>query len=171
MTNTNNIITIRPFHEVDTASILKLNANDVSVLSPMDQERFAQLHSQASQLLVASNPQQEVLAFLMGFKKGKDYDSPNYQWFSKNTEAFFYIDRVVVDVAARGQGIGKKLYQSIYQWATEQSITNIAAEIDIKPPNKASLKFHQDQGFKEVAQQSIHAGSKLVSLQIKSLAD
>lgn len=164
-----NEIDIRPFMTKDEEAILRLNENSVSVLSPMNKERFGHLHSMARIIWVAEK-NEVIVGFLMGFSDGKAYDSPNYRWFDARLKNFFYIDRIVVSQEARSIGIGQAFYAKVQQWAKENGLSWLAAEIDIKPPNQGSLKFHEKHNFLEIARQTTCNGRKTVSLQIKAIS-
>jgi len=161
-----NTFALRQFEARDTAAILGLNDKSVSVLSPMDQQRFDQLHGQSALILVAEQNHQ-LLGFLIGFTDGSQYDSVNYRWFSERLKAFLYIDRIVIAAEARSQGLGQRFYTEIEIWARQQHLHWLAAEIDIEPPNPTSLQFHQRQGFKPVGQQD--SKNKQVALLVKAI--
>ena len=162
-------VIIRPYEAKDEEAIIKLNADSVSFLSPMDRTRFAYLKSKSRLILVAEYDK-KVVAFLIGFSDNADYDSVNYQWFSTRLKSFFYIDRIVVNKKYRSFGIGRTFYSKIYDWARQQGMKWLVAEIDIEPPNEKSLEFHHRQQFVEVAQQVAGNGNKVVSLQVKSIS-
>ena len=159
----------RPYATTDTPAILRLNAESEHLLSPLDEERFDRLRKNCSLLRVVEL-EGDLAGFVLGFCDGVDYDSVNYQWFSSRLKNFFYIDRVVVTKSARSAGIGRSLYQEIHDWARARELVWLAAEIDLVPPNSASLKFHDQQGFIRIGQQSAGATDKLVSLQVCSVA-
>ena len=111
----------------------------------------------------------KVIAFLLAFEPGSDYDSPNYRWFDQHYTGFVYIDRIVVGVAARGRGVGKRFYRALEGWAGKRGFSQLAAEVDIEPPNPTSLAFHQASGFVEVGQQKYGQPVKKVSLLLKDI--
>lgn len=158
---------IRPAEEKDYDSIVALNASLVHFLSPMDKERL-RLLDKNSDLHYVVTDDERVVAFLLAFREHADYDSVNYKWFNDHYETFLYIDRIVVDSDYHSMGIGKQLYTFIDDYARQHKISRITAEIDIKPENPVSLKFHEKNGFEEVGQQSIYDGKKVVSLQCKT---
>jgi predicted GNAT superfamily acetyltransferase len=61
------------------------------------------------------------------------------------------------------------LYEEVLKHARNTNVPIVTAEIDIKPPNPVSLKFHERYGFKEVGQQKVADGKKIVSLQVLEL--
>ena len=148
----------------DFAVILSLNAGSEHFLSPMDADRLAHLHSQAAYHRVAETGS-HIAAFLLGFREGADYDSPNYRWFGKRYDSFLYIDRIVVSASYREKGLGTALYQDLFAFAARHEIVSVTCEFDIEPPNETSRRFHAKFGFREVGTQWLGGGRKQVSLQ------
>ncbi|MGA8260114.1 MAG: GNAT family N-acetyltransferase [Arenicellales bacterium] len=110
----------------------------------------------------------ETAAFLLAMNEQADYDSPNFLWFRDRYPRFVYIDRVVVSAAHRRSGLGASLYQDIAQWAGERAPI-LACEVNLRPSNEPSLRFHERQGFTPVGTQNTERGHKTVSLMIKEL--
>lgn len=158
-------VSIRRAEERDYPFILRVNEENVEVLSPMDEERL-RMFAEIADLLLVAEAEGEPCAFLIALREGADaYDSENYRWFSKTFETFLYIDRVVIDGPYRGQGIGRKLYQEVYARARAGGVPLVTAEIDTIPYNAPSLKFHEEMGFKEVGTQKVRGNTVQVSLQ------
>ena len=57
-----------------------------------------------------------------------------------------YIDDLCVDIAARGQHIGRQLFDFIRRWAEQQSIQSIT--LNVWAGNEAALKFYRKQGMR-----------------------
>jgi hypothetical protein len=159
---------IRDAHEADFERILALNAESVHFLSPLDATRLRHLHAQSAYHRVVDDDG-TFGAFLLAFREGADYDSPNYRWFAREYPAFLYIDRIVVSANARGRGFGAQLYDDIVHFATASGVERLTCEFDIDPPNPASAKFHQRFGFREVGRQRVGGDKKEVSLQARSV--
>lgn len=153
--------------EQHLAAVLRLNQLSVKVLSPLDQKKLQHLIAQATiaKVLICDGV---VAAFIIGFEAGADYDSVNYCWFAQKYSRFLYIDRVVVDEAFRGRGMGAHIYNYILEFASDNNLPRLVAEIDIQPPNHASLRFHKRFNFIEIEQLAHHA-NKVVSLQYRSV--
>jgi uncharacterized protein len=157
-------LVIRDATRADFLSILRLNAESEHFLSAMDADRLQQLHAQASyhRVVVAEG---SVLAFLLAFREGADYDSINYRWFSDRYPTFLYIDRVVVAIAAQGRKLGASLYRDLFEFARSTGVPTVTCEFDVFPPNDVSRRFHAAFGFREVGSQWVAGGKKQVSLQ------
>lgn len=159
---------IRPATPADFPAILGLNEASVTVLSPLDEARLKELHAAASYHRVVEE-EGVVLAFLLVFREGTSYDSPNYLWFSARYPRFMYIDRIVVSADARGRGLGLALYRDLVSVAGTTGVDLLCCEYDLEPPNPGSARFHAQFGFREVGQQRVAGGKKAVSLQVLQL--
>ena len=155
---------IKNHTERDVERILELNESLVHFLSPLDREKLHQLIDQ-SEMMKVVEVNGRVEAFVLTFSEGKDYDSVNYLWFANKYDRFLYVDRIVVDETMHGKGIGRQLYQFVFDYAKDNGFSRVTAEIDIEPPNPGSLIFHKKFGFEEVGRQSVAGGKKIVSLQ------
>lgn len=158
-------ITIRRAEKKDWPFILRVNEENVEVLSPMDGEKLDRFAESADMLVVAEYEGRPA-AFLIGLREGIDwYGSENYIWFSREYPSFLYIDRIVIDEPFRRLGVGRELYRAVFARAEECSVPKVTCEIDTIPYNEASLNFHSAMGFREVGEQFVRGGSVKVSLQ------
>jgi predicted GNAT superfamily acetyltransferase len=153
---------IRDARPADFPAIAALNAHSVQFLSPMSVARLEQLHAWAAYHRV-SEERGEIAAFLLGFREGAAYDSPNYRWFAARYPSFVYIDRVVVAPHQRSKGLASALYADVFVFAREQGAALVTCEFDIEPPNEVSRRFHAKFGFREVGLLSYNG--KRVSMQ------
>jgi predicted GNAT superfamily acetyltransferase len=160
---------IRQATAADFDEILRLNADWVHFTSALDRAALERLHSQAAYHEVVESGGR-VVAFLLALREGADYASPNYVWFSERGGEFLYIDRVIVDASAQGGGLASMLYEDLFAFAGRHSIPRVVCELDIEPPNKASERFHDARGFREVGTQWVANGSKRVSLRSADVA-
>lgn len=154
-------IVVRGAQVGDYERILELNKESVHFLSELDRGKLENLISEA-EIINVVEVDDCVEGFILALREGKKYDSINYLWFSEKYEKFTYIDRAVISVEMQRKGLGRLLYDSVFNNADTPYIT---AEIDIKPANPGSLAFHEKFGFKEVGQHRVAGGKKLVSLQ------
>jgi len=106
----------------------------------------------------------EVVGFVMAVEPGKDYDSENYRFFESRGLPHFYIDRVVLGEAARGKGLGKRLYGEVFREAKKRGYQRITCEVNLKPENPISLAFHNAMGFVGVGVQDTKGGDVTVQL-------
>lgn len=161
-------VRIRDARAADFATILALNAESVRFLSPLDEKGLCLLHAWSAYHRVVEGAS-GVVAFLLAFREGAPYTSPNYEWFTQRYRQFLYIDRVVVAGTDQHHGHGARLYDDIAAFAASGGVAQLACEFNVEPPNPASARFHANFGFREVGRQWIDGGRKQVSLQLRAV--
>jgi predicted GNAT superfamily acetyltransferase len=154
---------LRPIEPADRASILALNEADVHHLSPLDGDRLDALIGWCAhaEVIVATDAPSEVLGFVLTVPPHTAYDSPNYRWFEDTLPAFLYLDRIVVAADARRRGVGSFVYDHMQTAAHTVYRGPLVCEVDVEPPNHASLRFHRARGFQELGRQQV--GGKSVA--------
>ena len=159
---------IRPATAADHARIVALNAAEVAQTSAMDAARLIELEALACAHWVVEM-EGEVLAFLLAMDETAAYDNDNFRWFASRLPRFVYIDRIVVDRATAGRGLGRTLYAALSDLARARGIEAVVCEYNLDPPNPASKAFHDRLGFREIGQQYVAGGRKRVSMQLLNL--
>ena len=136
--------------EKDLSSVMRLNTNSIPHVNLISKEKLQWLirHSALSCIAKING---ELAGFLIGFRAGSSYSSPNYKWFCKNYNDFAYVDRVVVGKQFRRKGVAKFLYN--YFAKSQREATFMTCEVNITPPNPNSMLFHKHMGFKKVGTQ------------------
>ncbi len=150
---------ISPLEHTQLPALIRLNQASVSATSPLDMEALIKLLSQSTYARGIGEPLQ---AFLIAMDETSTYGSVNYLWFRERRSRFLYIDRVVVDEAARGNGFGRALYADLIAFAQENDCERICCEVNSDPPNPVSDAFHEVQGFVETGRATIDNGLKTV---------
>jgi predicted GNAT superfamily acetyltransferase len=157
---------VRPMTDDDVERVLALNAAHVELLSPMDRSRLEALRRWASRCDVIT-ADGVVAGFVIVMGPGTTYDSPNYRWFTERYgDRFDYLDRVVVDDAFRRRGLASAVYDVVEAAAAKRG--RLALEVNLDPPNEASLAFHRARGYSEVGQ--LGPTGHTVSLMVRSSA-
>ena len=156
---------IRPIRSDDLATCVAMNNDAVPAVSETDLTKMAAL-VEASLLSLVVELEGEIVGFCINFGPGADYQSVNYQWFCGRYEEFAYLDRIVVSPTARNLGIGAAIYAAV-----EEHIAGtpwLLCEVNLRPRNDGSLRFHARLGFVEIGQQETPYGV-LVSMLAKDL--
>lgn len=111
-----------------------------------------------------------IAGFLVGLTHPGDlaYDSMNYAWFKERLGSFLYVDRVVVDPAAHGTGIGRAFYEH-FAAIDEGDHEYLCAEVNLRPRNVESLAFHDRLGFRSIGEQTTDGGAKRVTMLARPL--
>jgi predicted GNAT superfamily acetyltransferase len=156
---------LRDATAADFPRILALNLAEVQQTSAMDRARLDYLHARSAFHRVAC-VDGEVAAFLLAFRDGAEYPNPNFDWFAARYPCFLYVDRIVVDAAVNGRGLGSAMYRDLFAHARKIGAAVVTCEFNIVPANEASVRFHARWGFQEVGRQWLDDGKKQVSLQV-----
>jgi predicted GNAT superfamily acetyltransferase len=149
----------------DWPRLLELNLASVQELSGLDESRLESILSMAHRSLVVESDG-EVVALAITMPPGVPYDSENYRWFSARFERFLYLDRVVVAQSLRRRGIGAQLYNAME--AAAEPFGRMLCEVNVLPPNQASLAFHASRGYVEIGRLE-HGAEKVVALMSKEI--
>lgn len=149
----------------DEAEVLRLNLLEEAQLAPMDRARLHRLRGWADRFDVIE-VDGRVGGFVVTFAPGSAYDSPNYRWFSEHLGArFYYLDRIVLDPRCRRRGVAGRVYEELEPVAAAHGC--LALEVNLQPPNPASLAFHTARGYREVGR--LGDPGHLVTLMTKPL--
>lgn len=157
---------IRDLTAADLPVVDAINAANVPAVGAATVEALARLLDQSS-IALAAEVAGDVVGFCLVLPPGADYGSVNYRWFSERYDSFAYLDRVAVAEGHRGAGIGAALYAEVERRLGGR-VPWFTLEVNLRPRNDGSLRFHAAQGFVEVGQQETNYGS-LVSLLAKPL--
>ena len=141
---------LRPITPADHDFVLELNERNVEVLSAMDESRLEQLLGWCDRGEVIEHEGQRA-GFVLTFAPGSGYDADYFRWFGdRYGEAFYYLDRIVIDRSFRRSGLGQRVYDEVEAGATAYG--RMVLEVNVEPPNQASLDFHRGRGYAEVEQ-------------------
>ncbi len=163
---------IREVEHGDLDQILELNNLAVPAVNKLARGDLDWFTQQAHTFLVKPGDDGSVGAYLIGLGgPGVGYASANYEWFSQRYERFVYVDRIVVAEQGRGGGVGRALYDTFSARARADGHEVLLAEVNIRPRNESSLKFHETYGFVPVGEQDTEGGSKRVVMLEKRLDD
>lgn len=147
------------------AQILKMNTEFVHWLSPMDQAELTYVLDRAAYARQIN----DAAGILIGYAHDVDYpDHWNIGWLKSRLGNFFYIDRIIIDRAAQGQGLGQRLYADVERFARARGHQWLACEVNTVPDNPGSHGFHQSGGFKPLGEQ-VFSGLKAVRYYAKAL--
>lgn len=153
---------IRDVEVADLDAVLRLNQSEVPHVGSVDIERMQFFADTAHYFRVAESDG-DIAGFLIGLRPGTSYGSPNYRWFCDRYEEFAYVDRVAVAEFARRTGLATRLYDD-FAAAMPASVPVMTCEVNLKPPNDSSLRFHERLGFRQVATLESDRGEKIVAL-------
>lgn len=151
----------------DLDDIHRLNEASVPHVSSVSREEMQWFANNAQHFRVA-RINGVFAGFLIGLRPGLSYGSLNYRWFCDNYDDFGYVDRVAVSQSARRNGVASALYED-FATALSNVVDAMTCEVNIRPANESSMRYHQRHGFVQVGSQQTEGGTKEVALMEKRL--
>ena len=151
----------------DLPAVHQLNESEVPHLGKVDIAQMQWFAANAAYFRVAKCGDR-LAAFLIGMRPGTRYASLNYRWFCDRYTDFAYVDRIAVAGSARRHGLASRLYKE-FATAMPKSVKIMTCEVNIRPPNESSMRYHMKHGFVQVGTQETEAGKKEVALLEKKL--
>lgn len=143
----------------DHPAVLSLNNPNAKETSALNEAALSALIALA---FYARGVDRGATAFLIALDHTAAYNNPNFAWLKAARDSFVYVDRVIVADSARGKGIARLLYEDLFAKARAAGHHRVVCEVNIDPPNLASVAFHQALGFAPIGEASIHGGAKTV---------
>jgi predicted GNAT superfamily acetyltransferase len=159
---------VRLLERADLGVVHAINQANVPEVGDATVEHLAWLVGESDASLVAE-VDGTVVGYLIALGPGSSYTSPNYTWFAGRYDDFLYVDRVAVVDTTRGLGVGSALYDAAEQHAREHGISTLTCEVNVRPPNPTSLRFHERRGFVQVGEQDTYGATIRVRLLAKEL--
>lgn len=153
---------LRDLRPEDIDAVLELNESAVPAVNSLTRPDLEWFAEHAAYFRVAAESRM-IGGFLIGLRAGVDYGSPNYRWFGEHYDDFAYVDRVAVADHARRHGLASALYDDFAN-RVRATVGVMTCEVNIRPPNPASMRFHERRGFREVGRQETEGGAKEVAL-------
>jgi len=158
---------IRDLQAADIDEVLALNEMSVPHVSSVSHEEMRWFADRSDHFRVAVIDG-KLAGFMIGLRPGLPYASLNYRWFCDNYDDFGYVDRVAVAEFARRRGVASALYEDFSEWLAGK-VDVMTCEVNIRPPNETSMRYHELHGFRQVASQETEGGNKEVALLEKRL--
>lgn len=141
-------VPIRPARPDDLPTLLTINAACTPGVGELTLPELVRLAEQAAHVLVADDGTGPA-GFLLCLHEGADYGSPNYAWLSRRFPQMAYVDRIAIAKEHRNLGLGAQLYAALAK-AEAGSGRPITCEVNERPANPGSLRFHTRLGFEPV---------------------
>ena len=162
---------VRNLEITDLARVLEINNANTPGVSELTMAELQTDLKNSLHALAIDNEHGKVCAFCITFAQDASDAGDNHRWFAERYESFVYLDRIAIDSDYRNRGLGVQLYQSVENMMLQSSEHSmLCCEVNLKPPNPGSLRFHHRIGFTEVGQQSFDT-DYTVSLLAKFVRD
>ena len=135
--------------EID--AIFKLNQQNTPEVGSLESIEHLKRLIELSAYNLLMLHDKEIVGFIICMREGCTYQSENYKFFTKRLKKFLYVDRIAIDINHRREGLGKSMYDDIFNLAKIESLP-IALEVNIEPINQPSLDFHEKLGFDRIGE-------------------
>ena len=139
---------IRALVPDDVPALWRINEEGVPGVGQVTEAQMAALLG-LTHLALGAVEDGALRAFVLCLRPGTTYSSPNYRWFQENYPRFLYVDRIAVAAQHRNRQLGAQLYRRVIEQA-DQDGCPVAAEVNVRPPNPGSMRFHARHGFAQV---------------------
>jgi len=149
---------VRDFCAGDFDEVLRMNNENDPAVSWLERDELEADLKVAKHALIIGDD--EVKGFCVTFASGLARDlGVNYRWFTERYPDFVYLDRVVVDAPHRSQRHGEALYREVERRIIAEGKTTLfTCEVNLRPRNDGSLRFHARLGFEQVGEQESKPG-------------
>lgn len=146
---------IRPYTPSDLPALYAINQASTPGVGHEDSAEDLKRWIDLSTCLVATDAGGAPVGFITLIEPGTlAYDSANLRWFeawqAEQACDLLYVDRIAISGAARGQGLGQRLYEAAFEIASGRQW--LGAEVNTDPDNPGSHKFHTRLGFARVGE-------------------
>jgi predicted GNAT superfamily acetyltransferase len=131
---------IRDITNADLPAVLALNNAHAAEVNALGEDALAALVAVAARARIVDGGH----GFLIALGERTPVQGPNHAWFVARLPAFLYIDRIVIAPGSRGLGHARRLYDDLAAIAGDLPL---CCEVNLVPPNPASLAFHDRLGF------------------------
>lgn len=106
-----------------------------------------------------------LAGYLIAVTPEVPYDSGNFLWFRERREDFVYVDRIAIAEEHRGRGHGRAFYRDVERFARERGADRVTCEVNVRPRNEASLRFHEALGFRGLAERETDYGCRVLMME------
>ncbi|ONG53379.1 hypothetical protein BKE38_12260 [Pseudoroseomonas deserti] len=153
---------LRAVAPADQPALLALNNRHDGPVNALAAAGFATLCADAFLAVGAWGEAGELLGLMVALGPEGPLHGPNHGWIRAHHPEAVYVDRIVVEPAAQGMGIGRRLYAALAAVALQEGLHRLGCEVNLDPPNPESLAFHARLGFAPAGEARDPRNGKLV---------
>ena len=154
---------VRQLSAEDFEAVLRINRPSLPNVARLDAEELRRLVALADVTWVAEDAAR-VAGYLLGMSNSAQYDGEEFQCLrARLNKPFLYVDQIAVASEARRTNIGSKMYELLARWSHEHDIEVLCCEVNMKPENPVSMRFHEQMGFRKLGELETSDG-RLVAL-------
>jgi uncharacterized protein len=157
-------VRVRPVDAEDFEEILRINSESVPHVANLDDEEVRRLVTLASVAWVAQS-EKRVVGYLVGMSNSDGYDGEEFGCFLQRfDQPFVYVDQIAVDARARRMNVASQMYEHLAHWCITRNINLLCCEVNMRPVNSVSMRFHEKLGFKRLDELETSDGRRVALL-------
>ena len=141
-------------------AIYALNQKNTPKVGSLDSKNHLKKLLSQSNILLCAFRKSSLIGFMICMFENSKYQSKNYLYFSDQLSQFIYIDRIAIDHPFRREGLGTSFYNELTKIRGERSV--ICCEVNSKPFNEPSIRFHKKNEFKECGDRDFEDGHSVI---------
>lgn len=132
--------------------VLALNRTHQHLTASMDADDLDYLTEVATVEVIRAGT--AFAGLLVTVRGDSTYRGENFRWFAARYDRFDYLDRIIVHDDFRRQGLAGRVYDEV-EARSSARVPVLTLEVNIEPPNEASLAFHAARGFEQVGERDV----------------
>ena len=140
---------LEPLESADHDDVLALNERHQHLTAPMNLERLLRLDDVGTVEVLRHDGR--FAGFVVTVASGAAYAGENFAWYAERYDSFCYLDRIIVHEDALRRGLAGRVYDEV-EARTARWAPLLVLEVNVEPPNEASLAFHAGRGFEHVGE-------------------
>ncbi|KGK58516.1 GNAT family acetyltransferase [Xanthomonas cannabis pv. phaseoli] len=148
---------LRALQPCDAPALLALNNAHATELSLLDADGLTALLRGAWHARVVAPAD----GLLIALDQDAAYANANFAWLAERFARFVYVDRIVIAAHARRRGLAMQLYGDLIRRARAAAHLRLVCEVNIEPPNPASLALHEQLGFVPIGEAVLTSGKQV----------
>ncbi|MGV7197032.1 GNAT family N-acetyltransferase [Xanthomonas axonopodis] len=148
---------LRAIQPCDAPALLALNNAHATELSLLDADGLTALLRRAWHARVVAPAD----GLLIALDQDAAYANANFAWLAERFARFVYVDRIVIAAHARRRGLAMQLYGDLIRRARAAAHLRVVCEVNIEPPNPASLALHEQLGFVPIGETVLASGKQV----------
>ncbi|MBZ0267782.1 GNAT family N-acetyltransferase [bacterium] len=169
MANRSSPVRFRDGTPADADAVHAINQANVPAVGAETPDAMRELIAMAASFRVAED-ERGVAGFLLALTPEAPYGSGNFLWFRERYPSFVYVDRIAIREDRRGAGLGRRFYEDLAGFAAGRAPI-LTCEVNTRPRNEGSLRFHARLGFEEVGTRESDGGKKTVVMLVQRLPE
>ncbi|MBB4593723.1 GNAT family N-acetyltransferase [Xanthomonas cannabis] len=148
---------LRALQPCDAPALLALNNAHATELSLLDADGLTALLRRAWHARVIAPAD----GLLIALDQDAAYANANFAWLAERFARFVYVDRIVIAAHARRRGLAMQLYGDLIRKSRAAAHLRLVCEVNIEPPNPASLALHEQLGFVPIGEALLASGKQV----------